>query len=95
MGLNLSSFTWAGFAVSYPFRNGLFYPRNWTLSLRAKEDPVWPHCRGAAPYVGDGQWLRAEVHREVQGNRVTVKRRHGLRRLKISRLETAGQHRFS
>jgi hypothetical protein len=86
------AFTWAGFAVSYPFRNGgLFCPRNRTSSLRAKEDPAWPQRRGAAPYAGEGQQLRAEVHREVQGIRVTVKRRHGLRRLKISRLITAGQ----
>lgn len=54
MGFNLSAFAWAGFAASSRFRNGLFYPRNQTLSLRSKEDPVWPHCRGAATYVGTG-----------------------------------------
>lgn len=84
MGDKSLAFTWAGFAVSFRFRHGgLLAHGAGRLSLRAREDPAWPHRRGAAPYAGDGQQLRAEVHREVQGNRVTVKRRHGLRRLKF------------
>jgi hypothetical protein len=57
-----------GFAASFPFRNGgLFAHGTGRLSLRAREEPAWPQCRGSAPNAGDGREPRAEVHREVQG----------------------------